>query len=391
MDKVPVELLTLISFYACTDGGQTGCALSLVSRRIREASRPARFYSIALTTSPAQIQPFLGCLEKERSRSRDMRPRVRHLCLSLFGRGLETSPHPSSALRAPLGQNFTTPTPAPAPGPADPAPTPDRPKTRAEFLASLQRRTQHWRAAQDGLDEQYGRVIPALIRAVAPDVHTLALIQVQWRSGSAGLVRGCSFPALRELTLLGGDPSFLPLAPAAEVDLEGEDEDEHAGAEGGRPLFPVLRRLHHILAWVNRDVDFTQWAAHAPNVTHLRVSRMDSHPQITVSTLERVLSREGVEVGFEAFFPHLQRAIIEPHPEPPPEARMSTAHAMFLEFLDYLQGLRERARVPLTVLPPCESSKPALDQDVARQRAIPRVKRTWLERVEGTGVGCWVE
>ncbi|KAI0647526.1 hypothetical protein C8Q79DRAFT_1009610 [Trametes meyenii] len=377
MNKVPVELLTLISFYACTDGGQTGCALSLVSQRVREASRPARFYAISLTTSPTQIQPFLDCLEKERGRSRDMVPRVRHLCLSLFGQGLETSPH--GARPVPPGQTLTT-------APAAPAPA-GTPMTRAEFLASLQRRTQHWRAAQEGLDEQYGRVIPALIRAVAPDLHTLALIQVQWRSGNAGRVRGCSFPALRELTLLGGDPSFLPLTPAPGAEDEDEDEDEDAG---GRPLYPALRRLHHVLAWVNRDVDFTQWAAHAPNVTHLRVSRMDSHPQITVSTLEQVLSSRA-EAQPEAFFPHLERAIIEPHPEPPPDARMSMAHATFCEFLDNLRELAERARVPVKVLPPCESSKPAPDQDVAHQRAIPRVKRTWLGRVEGAGVGCWVE
>ena len=41
LDKLAVELLTLIAFYACTDGGPTGCALALVSKRVRAASGDA--------------------------------------------------------------------------------------------------------------------------------------------------------------------------------------------------------------------------------------------------------------------------------------------------------------------------------------------------------------
>ncbi|KAI0672744.1 hypothetical protein C8Q78DRAFT_990163 [Trametes maxima] len=350
MDKLAVELLTLIFSYACTDGGQTGCALSLVSRRIRDASRPARFHSVSLTTSPAQVQPFLDCYEKERAHSRDMLPRVRHLCLSLFGQGLDL------------------PSPQACPLASSPAPPPP-PKSRAEFLASLQRRTQHWRSAQETLDEQYSRVIPALIRAVAPDVHTIALIQLQWRSAS--LVR-CYFPVLRELTLAGGDPSFLPFA----------------FLPTDRPLYPALRRLHHILAWVNRDVDFTQWAVHAPNVTHLRVSRIDAHPHITAATLDQVLS----DAHHDEYFPHLRRAMIEPHPAPPPEARMSTAHLIFRDFLVYVDELAGRARVPVKVLPPFRPPRLAPADRTRRphQLCVRRVKKEWLERVVD-GDGCWQE
>ena len=51
MDKLAVELITLISFFACTDGGATGRSLALVSKRINYASRPARFYSVSLVDS----------------------------------------------------------------------------------------------------------------------------------------------------------------------------------------------------------------------------------------------------------------------------------------------------------------------------------------------------
>ncbi|OSD08374.1 hypothetical protein PYCCODRAFT_1429447 [Trametes coccinea BRFM310] len=359
MDKLAVELLTLIAFLACTDGGPTGCNLSLVSRRIREASRPARFFSVSLITSPTQIEQFLDCLQKERSRSVEMLPRVRHLCLSLSAQGLGAS--------APSGSSAGGPSSAPAPAPAATGP----PKSRAEFLAAMQRRTQQWGSTQNNLDEQYNRILPTLIRTVAPDLYTLALIQMQWRSSS--VVR-CFFPSLRELTIVGGDPRFLPFAFVPK----------------DRPLYPSMKRLHHILAWVGKDIDFDQWAVHAPNVTHLRISRLDYQPRGTVDTLEHVISSENTDD--EEPFPHLQRVMIEPHPAPPPTARMTTAHIAFRDFLTHLDRLAERARVPVKVLPPLEVPKmvPGVDPT---HKCIQRVKREWLERVEsdGDGAGCWLE
>ncbi|CDO76436.1 hypothetical protein BN946_scf184781.g13 [Trametes cinnabarina] len=355
MDRLAIELITLVAFYACNDGGKTGCTLSLVSRRIRDASRPARFFSVSLITSPAQIENFLDCLQKERNRSVEMLPRVRHLCISLFGLGPDSSPTP--------GGSGTGPGAAPT--------LPSKPKSRAEFLASLQRRTQSWGLGQNNLDEQYNRVIPTLIRTVAPDLYTLALIQMQWRSSS--IVR-CFFPSLRELTIVGGDPRFLPFAFVPK----------------GKPLYPALKRLHHILAWVGKDVDFDQWAIHAPNVTHLRISRIDYQPRTTVGTLEHVISSENTDD--EELFPHLQRVMIEPHPAPPPTARMTPAHVAFRDFLVYLDRLAERSRVPVKVLPALETPKmvPGVDPT---HKCIQRVKTEWLERVEtdGDSAGCWLE
>ena len=249
MDKLAVELITLISVYACTDGGQTGCALSLVSKRIRAASRPARFFTVGLVNGPAQIEQFLECFQAERARATDALPRVRHLCLSLIGKGIDTSGH--------------------QPAPFVPA---SQPKSRAEFLAAMQRRAQHWRSTQDNYDDQYNRVVPGLIRAVAPDILTWALIQAQWRSST--IVR-CCFPNLRDLIVVGGDPSFLPFE----------------FMPGGRPLYPALRHLQHVLAFVGRDVNFIQWAQHAPNLTNLFVLRLDHSPRVTVDTLDQVISK----------------------------------------------------------------------------------------------------
>ncbi|TFK91780.1 hypothetical protein K466DRAFT_481971 [Polyporus arcularius HHB13444] len=355
MEKLAVELLTLIAFFACTDGGPTGCTLALVSKRIRAASRPARFYSVALFGSPEKIEQFLSCYEAERARATEALPRVRHLCLSLFGKGLDTSggsstPPPTASSRA-------------VPGPLSAG----QPMSRAEFFAAMQRRTQHWRSTQDNLDEHYNRVVPTLIRAVAADVKTLALIQAQWRCAS--VVR-CAFPSLRELTVVGGDPTFLPFA----------------FVPSGRPLYPALKRLHHILAFVQKDVDMLNWAKHAPNVTHLRVSRVDYHPRITVDSLNEVIS----ETASEEYFPHLQQVMIQPHPAPPPVRANTTAHLAFRDFLVYLQRIKERAKVPVAVLPPLEIPKMVPGVDPHRM-CILRVKHEWQERIEADGAGCWEE
>ncbi|KAI0647489.1 hypothetical protein C8Q79DRAFT_631077 [Trametes meyenii] len=340
MDKLAVELLNQIFLHACTDGGQTGCALALVSKRIRTISRPARFHSIALYSSPDKIELFLRTYQQERARAVDMLPRVRHLWLSYDenGRGGFEVPEPSSS--------------------ANP------PSSRAEFLALLQRRAQRWCSAQENLDEQYKRVIPALINVVAPDLYTLALNQSRWRGTS---VVKCRFPRLQELTLVGGDPSFLPFS-AAEDDVI---------------LYPSLRRLHHILTPICKDVNFVNWAQHAPRLTHLRVSRLDFCPRTTSETLEQVIS----DSDSDEFFPHLQKVIILPHPPPPPgSAALSQSH--YLIFMQNLHELPQRAKVPVELLP--HHLVPMHEGVASPRECVLRLRGLWKERIEG-GPGCWAQ
>ncbi|PIL24417.1 hypothetical protein GSI_14171 [Ganoderma sinense ZZ0214-1] len=358
LDKLAVELIAHISFYACTDGGPTGCALSLVSKRIRAASRPARFFSVSLTTeSSAQLKQFLACYQAECARATDALPRVQHLCISLFGREQGDAP------AYPMAHGAVPPVQIQARPAAQPAPT-----SRAEFLARMQRQTQQWRSAQDRLDEGFSHVVPALIRAVAPDLRSLTFVQARWRV--TGSVPQCCFAHLRELTLVGGDMTFLPFALARD----------------GRPQFPSLRRLHHNLAFAGAGLSFLEWAAHAPNLTHLRVSRLDSHPRVIVDTLDQVIGDHAAE----EYFPHLQHVTIQPNSAPVPSNSNVDAFVEFREFLEYLERLKERAKAPVVVLPPVEQSiiYPGVDR---RLVCLRRLKRQWMERLEGEGPGCWEE
>ncbi|KAI0636541.1 hypothetical protein C8Q77DRAFT_1154475 [Trametes polyzona] len=341
MDKLAVELLTEIFFYACTDGGQTGCSLALVSKRIRATSRPARFYSVALFSSATKIEKFLHAYQLERERATEMLPRVRHLWLSYDEDG---QGDPGAPLSAPA----VTPSTMPA--------------SRAEFLAALQRRSQSWRSAQVNLDDQYNRVIPMLIREVAPDLYSLALNQSRWRSNAT--VR-CYFPRLQELTCIGGDPSFLPFS----------------SADGSAPLYPSLKRLHHILTPNRKDVNFLNWGLHAPALTHLRVSRLDFWPHSTVQTLECVIS----DASSNEFFPNLQEVIILPHPPPP--SGSSTSEGCYQQFTHYLRELPRRVKAPLRVLPPMIKARPHQGLDAPKE-CIVNLRRLWIARIEGQP-GCW--
>jgi hypothetical protein len=61
--RLPTEVLQIIYSFACVDGGRTGCALSRVSKQMRETSSPFRFYSVALPNLD-MLKAFCALLEK---------------------------------------------------------------------------------------------------------------------------------------------------------------------------------------------------------------------------------------------------------------------------------------------------------------------------------------
>ncbi|TFK51379.1 hypothetical protein OE88DRAFT_1725763 [Heliocybe sulcata] len=58
MARLPVELLDAVAFFACTDGGRTGCALRLVSKALKDIVEPYRFHSVAIS-GPPKMKAFL--------------------------------------------------------------------------------------------------------------------------------------------------------------------------------------------------------------------------------------------------------------------------------------------------------------------------------------------
>ena len=96
------------------------------------------------------------------------------------------------------------------------------------------------------------------------------------------------------------------------------------------------------------------------------------------------------ETAAEEYFPHLQQVMIQPHPAPPPVRASTMAHLAFRDFLVHLQRMKERAKVPVAILPPLEIPKMVPGVDPHRM-CILRVKAEWQERIESDGPGCWEE
>lgn len=74
INLLPSELWLSIFTLACTDGGYTGCSLSLVNEAIHYISSPVRLYSVSLT-SKDQMSAFLSFLSSAPASSAT----VRHL------------------------------------------------------------------------------------------------------------------------------------------------------------------------------------------------------------------------------------------------------------------------------------------------------------------------
>lgn len=78
MDHCPAELLHRIALFACTDGGRTGCSLSLVSRYFRDVTQLVRYQSVALTGEDG-IKCFANI-----TASLDARANVYHLFIGVY-------------------------------------------------------------------------------------------------------------------------------------------------------------------------------------------------------------------------------------------------------------------------------------------------------------------
>ncbi|OCH92609.1 hypothetical protein OBBRIDRAFT_705243, partial [Obba rivulosa] len=92
MDRIPIEIHSLIFSYACTDDGTTGRALSYVSRHIRHTSAPFRFISLSVS-GIKQARGFLAQLQHLQPSARPSYP-IYHLFLSTRPPSLAADDYP---------------------------------------------------------------------------------------------------------------------------------------------------------------------------------------------------------------------------------------------------------------------------------------------------------
>ncbi|TFK93616.1 hypothetical protein K466DRAFT_580803 [Polyporus arcularius HHB13444] len=224
MKNLAPELLHEIYTLACTDGGFTGCSLSLVSQSIKATSRSARFHSVALSGTSKQMAAFLSCFNKERA-TPGYEPTVKHLFFSAAEGGDALDDwHCELNSRGSRMRDV------------DPIETARRARVEAQST-------------------QYRQDVAAFFRLVSRDLQTLSFVHSNgWHAfiNLPDIVCPDGFPALREFYLYGKNPFF--------------------DAAGSPIRFPHLTHLRLPFYIYCRDGVFGDWADRAPNVTHLCVS-----------------------------------------------------------------------------------------------------------------------
>ncbi|KAI0350449.1 hypothetical protein OH77DRAFT_1524844 [Trametes cingulata] len=245
LEDLPLELIHEIFLLACTDGGRTGCSLSLVSKAVHALSRAARFNTLSFTAGSLwQITRFLHFLEDAvdaAKREGTPRPRVRHLCvvMTLGGYSWCWDRLLSEFSRRVYEHNTTL-----------------REGLSAEELtihnATLVRR--------------YHSALQRLFRAVSADLESLCLLR---RVGA-----GCfstlndapeayrivcdGFPKLRELYFADGQPAFM--------------FTNQAKRDSKLAFFPALTEMSVVTSYDEKNLlDVQSWACQAPNLTSLRI------------------------------------------------------------------------------------------------------------------------
>ncbi|KAI0711044.1 hypothetical protein C8T65DRAFT_647965 [Cerioporus squamosus] len=218
MESLAPELLHEICSLACTDGGFTGCSLSLVNKHIRDVSRSPRFNSVAIFGPSRRFAKFLICFNKERATAQvdayGYKPVVKHLFIA----------------------------------------------------AQCGKHKEGWRGALDDLahsmmnsDSPAERFkceddIAELIRLVSRDLRTLCFVYCnEWHEINNFPDIECpeGFPELRELYLYEKNP--------------------FVGGARSPICFPQLTHLHILFSTHGTVEKLNSWAHRAPEVTHLCV------------------------------------------------------------------------------------------------------------------------
>ncbi|KAM5534452.1 hypothetical protein V8D89_011919 [Ganoderma adspersum] len=346
MESLAVELLERIFFFACTDGGYTGCSLSLVSKHIREASRAARFHSVSLVeSSVCQLTEFSACFRAERTRAlaQGVTLRVRHLCISGCNspevRFRPKREEQASPLRIAGGRG----------GGMSSSPC---------WMNAAMGRTDVGPDQQQAFDD----AVSAILAAVAPDLRTLAVCHgwatyaKHFRMPSAVDVDGVAFPELEELTLAGMEWNF---------------RTNHGMFGPPTAALPRLARLHITdVGATGRYIDLAVWSARAPRLTHLRLTNMGPYSDI-FSQVKSVVAPDSDGTGTELLFPNLQQLVLQPN------VISGASTDTYTSRIDDLASIATR---PLVVLPLREHA------NQPDERAV--TKTCWMDRIAG-GPGCW--
>ena len=338
MDCVPLETLQQIFQLACIDGGYTGGSLALTSKFIHRAAESTRFYSIAVAAETERLTALVTLYRRQCSNAAGIRPRTAHLYLSI-------DEPKEDELDESEDEDLASP--------------PRSSTVSARFVA-----------------------IKQLLNLVTDDLQSLVITKGFFTAVRSLFDR--PLPAVRSLTLVRhADPSKL-IPPGSESTV--------------LPLFPALTHLHVVAQEASALQPFLPgWIAHAPHVTHLRVSE-SAHSRMyklldelraALGTPARRRFAAGIAVATESppaarqpTYPSLVCVVVEPDPLPVKGAcgtgRMAYG-ARRME-LSMIAMQAKEGGVEMCVPRPCAWTEKEWDE---------AIRTEWLKRIGGEPGRDW--
>ncbi|KAI0365674.1 hypothetical protein BV20DRAFT_953959, partial [Pilatotrama ljubarskyi] len=378
---LPVETLQHIFELACTDGGYTGCSLSLVSTQVRAVSNAARFHSVSLIANPRRLKSFVSLYQRTSDRVQGNKPLLRHLHVAFPAIRREKRAH-SERMDA---RSSSLPS---APSRGRPLPRPPAPYSNPRVLFVSGAQTEF--SPVDPTEwPGYLQAARTLFRLAGPDLNSL-VVQCGFSVGGH-LDLPClaqPFPLLREVAFLGIQNPRVLLADEAKVSV----------------LFPAATHLY-IVPHAD-DLHLPFWSEHAPGITHLGVSQVQAH-------VSQVAPAIGVPDEYVQYLrsrpPDVSWNIhgIPVHPPAPPEPEYPGLRRLVMElspvprkvcgngYSDYgvhiaaLKDLARKARergVSAVVVAAPEYS----ESEWPHEGDCARARRMWIERMEGK-TGYWAD
>lgn len=346
MGTLPLETLQQIFKLACTDGGYTGHALSLVSKGIRAAARAARFHSISLIASPHHLQLFVALYERECDPALGDKPRIQHLHVAFPV--TEHEPQEGTS-RNGTAVSYASISIANYPGPT----------TYEDYLSEAQ----------------------TLFRLITPDLVTLVVQCGFSIAGDLDLpIIEHPFPQLLEVTFVG---VAQPLTLISRTD-----------GTTAAPLFPAVTHLYiappFLCSTWHSGLSLPFWSTHAPFATHLGVSCADDHAAAIASAVgvpvEPEPNDDSLDPGAPStpttvpgmpVYPTVRHLLLQPGPGP--VCHMSCCWEASARYDCRMQVLREIERG-------CEAAGLVVVEAKVPENGLflcyyEQARRRWLERM----------
>ena len=343
MDRLPLETLHQIFELACTDGGYTGCSLALTSKFIREAAQYTRLYSVVLVAETQRLDALIALYQNQCSNAAGFRLRTVHLHISF-----------TSKVNTRISSE---------------------PTEEDEWDEESEDEDEPASPSQSSLVVAQPPPLQQLLGLVSEDLQSLVICKNTYKAINP--LFECAFPSLRELTLAFHTSPCKLTAP-------------HSKA---LPMFPALTHLHIVAPDWSSPL-LPTWIAHAPRVTHLRISAhclfgkfVDELPA-AIGTPGYPFGR-GFRLGLTGgsppavrTYPTLAHVVVEPGPRPA-SGPCGTNRNVFNFKTMQLDWIAARARelgVEMHVARPCAWTGEEWDE---------AIRAEWLKRVGGEASRDW--